>query len=365
MKRVGSLLLALLSLHFAARAQTCTITGSGSSNWNNGSPLGCQEGGTTAGASVIIIPAGRTINFDSNADTWTGVRIEVNGTLRINAPGNVTINASIVVKNGGLLAIDSKLNLGTAGGCNYTLAIESGGTADIVGGSSDRLNICGTEIVRGGTGGCNDDYPNGDPSYCEPTGGFTGPTGFDEDGYNGTLPVTWLSFSATNVDNKSVHLAWSTASETNSASFAIERSSDGRLFNIIGSQEAAGSSSARRDYAFTDTSPLLGRNYYRLRQIDLDGASAYSTIRFADLDGSRLVSVYPNPADRDRAIGVRLNFLDEGTNMVRIYDLSGHEVRVFSFTGNEVSLPVELAAGCYLLRVTSLKSNLMCRFIVH
>lgn len=89
------------------------------------------------------------MTISANNSTWTGTQLIVYGTLKISAHGNVTINANIRVKSGGKLQIDSKLHMGASGsGCNYNLVVESGGVAD-VGGTSDRLNICGNEISRG------------------------------------------------------------------------------------------------------------------------------------------------------------------------------------------------------------------------
>lgn len=237
-------------------SQTCTISGSGTINWNNASPPSCIEGGSAGGASVIVIPVGVTLNFDSNPDTWTGTRIEVFGTLRISAPGQVTINSNVVVKNGGLLRIDSKLNLGSASGCGYTLIVESGGTVDITGGTSDRLNICGVEIARGGVAGCNP-YPAGPLPYCEPAGGFTGPTAFDESGYNPSLPVTLLYFTISASDN-SVVLNWATEKEEGFDRFIVQRASENFRFEDVGEVNGAGYNTyILREYTFTDHQPFL------------------------------------------------------------------------------------------------------------
>jgi hypothetical protein len=48
-------------------------------------------------------------------------------------------------------------------------------------------------------------------------------------------------------------LQWTTASEQNSDSFFIEKSTDGSNFIIIGSVAAAGNSTEVRKYSFTDS----------------------------------------------------------------------------------------------------------------
>lgn len=344
-------------------AQTCTFTLTGNQTWNPSNNYACQEGGTSNGKQVLIIPAGLNMTISANNSTWTGTQLIVYGTLKISAPGNVTINANIRVKSGGKLQIDSKLHMGASGsGCNYNLVVESGGVAD-VGGTSDRLNICGNEISRGGSGGCNSNYPNGNPSYCAPSGGFTGPTGFDKGGYNGTLPVTWLSFTAQNRDNEAVHLEWATASEKDADSFVIERSSNGKDFQLVGSVTASGTSNVRHDYNFTDPHPLIGRSYYRLRQVDFDGTFSYSEIRAVKVDGRKTISVYPNPIDSDEFKVLR-NFVDDEEVFVSIYDATGLIIDQFSFFGTMFSQPSKLNAGAYILRAKAGDESLYCRFVV-
>jgi hypothetical protein len=93
-----------------------------------------------------------------------------------------------------------------------------------------------------------------------------------------TLPVALTDFKASK-QNSSVLLQWNTATEQNSHSFAIERSTDGNNFTAIGSVRAAGNSNSKKLYRYEDISPLRGNNYYRLKLIDADGKSAYSDVR--------------------------------------------------------------------------------------
>lgn len=366
MKVPGLIVLMMLSFGNFAVSQTCTLTGSGTVNWTNS--LTCTESGVTpATASVLVIPEGMTLVFDSNGDTWTGARIDVFGTLTISQSSGIEIFANIRVKGTGSLDIDSRLYLGgniteaEAENCNYNVVLEDGASMTVEGNSSDRLYVCGKSIIQDG-GQCYQ-YPGEQLPYCSVSGGFSGPTGFDKTGENVTLPVTWLSFTTRNIDNKSVHLAWATASELNAESFIIERSSNGKEYFPIGTKAASGNSSVRQDYTFTDTNPFIGRTYYRLRQVDYDGAFGYSEIRFIDLTGRRAVHVFPNPLEEDE-LNVQLNFSDEDEVLVSVYDVSGLEIDKFSFYGAAFKKPLQLNAGSYLLRAKTGKENLVCRFVV-
>lgn len=346
-------------------SQTCTLSGTGTINWNNGTPPSCQEGGNAGGASVIVIPAGVTLNFDSNADTWTGVRIEVFGTLRISAAGQVTINSSIVVKSGGTLRIDSKLNIGSSDGCGYSLAIENGGTADITGGTPDRLSICGTEIARGGTAGCNNDYPNGSPPYCEPTGGFTGPTGFDENGYNSTLPVQLVLFT-TEVVGESIQVKWATSKEEGFDYFLIQHSNNGNNFSDLAMLPGAGyDTDTYKEYLYEHNNPVVGINYYRLKAVDLDGSYEYFGPIAQSFSGTRNMRIYPNPTNGE-FINVDLNFNPSEGSRLAILNTQGVEVMNMTGIGpsNHITLNA-LRPGMYMLKFTSRELTEIRKFIVN
>ncbi|MFT4875740.1 MAG: hypothetical protein ACI8S2_000469 [Bacteroidia bacterium] len=92
------------------------------------------------------------------------------------------------------------------------------------------------------------------------------------------LPVEWLAFTATKQQND-VLLQWSTAQEMNTLDFVVQHSIDGEVFTNLTTQAAAGNSSTIQEYNYVHTSPVVGYNYYRIHQRDIDGGSAYSEIR--------------------------------------------------------------------------------------
>lgn len=108
------------------------------------------------------------------------------------------------------------------------------------------------------------------------------------------LPVELLSFDAQK--NKStIDLTWETASERNSDYFLIERSPDGDSFEPIGQVSAAGEAESLTAYSFQDKAPLTGMNYYRLRQLDMDGSETLSKIVSVQNGSLNQVQLYPNP----------------------------------------------------------------------
>lgn len=89
------------------------------------------------------------------------------------------------------------------------------------------------------------------------------------------LPVKLISFVA--AENKGTNiLQWTTATESNSDYFSVERSSDGQHFEAIGRVTAKGFTSSNTNYTYTDLAPLPGINYYRLVMLDKDNSKDLS-----------------------------------------------------------------------------------------
>jgi len=118
----------------------------------------------------------------------------------------------------------------------------------------------------------------------------------------GPLPVEMTSFDATNRGDCSVELTWETATETNNSYFRVEKSIDGVNYETIGTVQSQGNSATPAVYTFTDRSPSLD-NYYRLKQVDLDGLTTTGSqliIRSTCFnDNVNTLEVFPNPV-RDR-----------------------------------------------------------------
>jgi hypothetical protein len=168
------------------------------------------------------------------------------------------------------------------------------------------------------------------------------------------VPVTLLSFTGYEKKNASV-LNWVTTSEVNTKGFDIEKSFDGINFSKIGYAVAAGNSSVSRNYLFTDPAKMTSIQFFRLKQIDIDGRSVYSNvvaIRKTSAAELQIVSV-SNPFKEK----VKVVFTDAPQDKVsfELYDAAGKLVMttqqpVYSNTA-EILVPAQLSAGSYFLRV--------------
>jgi hypothetical protein len=154
------------------------------------------------------------------------------------------------------------------------------------------------------------------------------------------LPVELMVFS---FDPESKALFWETASEVNNEGFVIEHSMDAENWVELGFQIGLGTSITGNSYHY----PLLTKEikgYYRLKQIDFNGAIQYSGIVSISAEYSNDASwgaLYPNPAVD------YINTESSDIEWIDIYDLSGR------FLKREIvrdqRIPVyDLNAGTYL-----------------
>ncbi len=166
------------------------------------------------------------------------------------------------------------------------------------------------------------------------------------------LPITWVDFF-TRIENKKVKLSWKTASEFNNDRFEIERSKDGISFNKIGEIAGRGSSNVLQQYTFYDEQPLTGKNFYRLKQVDMDGRFEYSTIQLVLLDDTRTFAVYPNPVSGSGIINIYVNNSEKSQLKVSVYDLSGRELFAGTKNNNQNTFQIkpDLSPGIYIIQL--------------
>lgn len=108
------------------------------------------------------------------------------------------------------------------------------------------------------------------------------------------LPIKLLSFDAI-LEIDYVLLKWSTISEQQNMGFEVQKSLDGETFYSIGFVNGQGYSKELHEYQFEDRD-ILTSAYYRLRQVDYEGKSTYSPIRFLPVNGKSVsIIIAPNP----------------------------------------------------------------------
>jgi hypothetical protein len=185
------------------------------------------------------------------------------------------------------------------------------------------------------------------------------------------LPVELTAFAARR-EGVDARLDWNTASEKNNAYFDIERSRDGLVFERAGQVAGQGSSTAAHDYSFRDPKVVqygVPTLYYRLRQVDEDGAASYSTVRTVAVESATalLVSAWPNPS---AGAGPHIRIEQPGENplTVTLTDATGRQLAVYRTTarfceGLFATETAALASGVYLLRVTTTGTSQVLKLV--
>lgn len=157
------------------------------------------------------------------------------------------------------------------------------------------------------------------------------------------LPVELSKFTAMAEDKNRIRLVWTTAQEINNDRFLIERSANGNGFQQVGAVAGASNGQISNEYIFHDTAPLEGLNFYRLRQIDVDGSENLSEV--VSVRASSALSVFPNPGKEELTI-VGIN-----NHRVDIFDGLGRLQLSRQVVPNERLDVSSLSPGMYLLRV--------------
>jgi hypothetical protein len=178
---------------------------------------------------------------------------------------------------------------------------------------------------------------------------------------NATTPALMMSFDG-QVQSQTADLNWIMENETDCKYFVIERSGDTGGYDSIGVVTGLNNNN-QTTYIYADDHMLNGNNYYRLRQVDMEGVTRYSkVVSLYDMqqEAAPRMSVYPNPAT------ATLNFSINSTStqqiFVQIYSISGVLLQSSEQTlnaGNNLqSIAVNnLKSGNYFLKVSNREGN--------
>jgi Secretion system C-terminal sorting domain len=161
----------------------------------------------------------------------------------------------------------------------------------------------------------------------------------------GPLPITLEYFTARKNNATSSVINWKTSQEINTAFYDIERSNDAIGFKKIGVVNGAGNSNVGIEYVFIDNNPLQGMNYYRLKQMDIDGRVTFSNIKTVKFSANNAISIYPNPS---KGI-VNIDGWNNIKNM-ELYDISGRKLKQWNTAQATIDIS-NFASGNYILQM--------------
>lgn len=132
----------------------------------------------------------------------------------------------------------------------------------------------------------------------------------------------------------------------------MERSADGLTYQTVGKVDGFGNSVERRNYSFIDERPLSGLAYYRLRQVDQDGAFEFSPVVSVLNRNERVLGVYPNPGKEWFTLS---GLSPDMPLQVRVFDLMGRVVYEQNSVEGSNTLRLDignLEKGAYLIQVS-------------
>jgi hypothetical protein len=186
--------------------------------------------------------------------------------------------------------------------------------------------------------------PNNNGNAGEP--GENNPTPFNFE----TLPVKFISISASIVNKTDALIAWDVAIPTvNSDKFEVEYSMNGNDWNSL--SIIAVDNVNKSKYQYIHTHFPLGNLYYRIKEVDIDGAYSFSNIVLLRNENNTAVfTIYPNPANNLIRVNAPSNV--HGNTKIVLFDASGR--RLFSSDMNSAVKEINTAKvpdGTYIMKI--------------
>lgn len=159
------------------------------------------------------------------------------------------------------------------------------------------------------------------------------------------LGVEWGSFEATPVSD-GIRLDWQTISEKDADYFSIQHADYTGDFQPIGTLDCFGNSTVAINYTFTDRNPVTGLNYYRLKQVDLNGEVGYSSTIALNYERDEMAVYYLETLQQL----VFSKSLKAGTT-VTVYQTNGSKVASVSLDETTTAVTLPLASGIWLVEL--------------
>ncbi len=106
------------------------------------------------------------------------------------------------------------------------------------------------------------------------------------------LSLSAMDLTLSSQDNGTVAIQWTDANENNMDKYLVQRSDNASVWQNLTEVKYNDSPDY---YTYTDEQPLNGINYYRIQQVDENGAVDYSEIRSIRISKDKNGLLYPNP----------------------------------------------------------------------
>jgi hypothetical protein len=284
-------------------------------------------------------------------------QVKTGGTLIVNAPATFNITGGVDLQNGSTFNLGNGATMNVSGNfnnSNNSTGVVVNGTVnvggDLTSGNGSTVTSStgtGSFTVQGSISGAGTVF--GSSADCSDTSVPCITTAINP------LPVE-IIFIGLECLNSGTMLKWRTASEHNSDHFAIFRSRDGQSWEKVGVVTAAGNSNQIIEYKFTDPSSNGNLTYYRINQVDIDGAEEVFPILTGDCKINRnRLSVFPNPLNTDAYVRF-MSDMNHGSALLLVADLEGNILskRDVEIIDGSNLFPVsasDLESGMYIVKL--------------
>jgi hypothetical protein len=254
------LLLVFVLISIAGFCQTYYVyTATKSGWWNDMSVWGISVRTDGKAKTKVVIPSSYNVIVDNNVNSFGLGDVEIQLAGKLNMQSNTTINLSVAS------------------------SVELVGTGQILGNSNtQKINIGPVTKYDG-----SKDLNKGGASIANVSTGVS-PLGFTP---TSLLAVKLVSFAVEKAA-AGILLKWSTSSEISNNYFAVERSYDGNTWNGIATVKGNGTTETVSNYQYTDINATNAAVYYRLKQVDMDGAAEYSVVKTINNNSVSVSKVY-------------------------------------------------------------------------
>jgi hypothetical protein len=186
---------------------------------------------------------------------------------------------------------------------------------------------------------------------------------------SGNLVLT--NFQGLFSENQKVDLSWTTMMESNVDYFEIQRSGDGMNFEIVDSVQSKmkiSTSAYQLQYNYSDTHPLMGTSYYRIKVVGKNGYINQSPVVQINNSPSEGTRIYPTLVQNNTV------FVESDKNLreakLEFFDLSGKKIsETYWETLNvrqnvQVSKSGTLPTGTYIARLTANGQNVKNQLVI-
>jgi hypothetical protein len=180
------------------------------------------------------------------------------------------------------------------------------------------------------------------------------------------LPVDLLNFAGTCASNGTM-IKWSTASESNSNYFTIEKSYDAQNFFFLANVNAVGNSTQTNNYSYFDAGQT-STVYYRLSETDKNGAQKAFKIITVNGCGETKTETLNVYFSNNQNVVISLNSPSAQVINIGIYDVTGRlilgDIRQAEAGDNTFHVGSDLAQGMYLFNIKTNTNNLVKKIII-